>query len=85
MPAPTSASTGLQAPRLLDQLRESASVRFGRPEPGKRYADWGRRFILFHGKRHPRELGKPDVVRFLEHVAQTDKDPVRCIEQAMRC
>jgi Phage integrase, N-terminal SAM-like domain len=82
-PTPTSAAPpGPQQPRLLDQLRQTALARFGRPEPGERYADWARRYIFFHGKRHPRELGAADVGRFLEHVAQSEKDPLRCLEQA---
>jgi hypothetical protein len=63
-------------PRLLDQLREAARRR-GHPEPAvAAFADWSRRYILFHGKRHPRELGLPEVVQFLESVARTEKDPV---------
>jgi hypothetical protein len=71
-----------QPPRLLDQLRQTAFTRFGRPEPGDRYADWAHRYIVFHGKRHPRELGAGEVGRFLEHIAQSEKDPLRCLEQA---
>jgi hypothetical protein len=77
-----SAAPGPEPPRLLDQLRQAAYGRFGRPEPGERYVAWARRFILFHGKRHPRELGTAEVGRFLEHLAQSDKDPLRCLEQA---
>jgi integron integrase len=77
---PTAAVPGL---RLLDQLRQAAFDRFGRPEPGERYARWTRRYILFHGKRHPRDLSAGDVGRFLEHVARAEKDPVGCIEQAL--
>jgi integron integrase len=78
----SAAVPGPQPPRLLDQLREAALGRFGRPEPGKRYVEWVRRFILFHGKRHPRELGAGEAGQFLEHVAQSEKDPLRCLEQA---
>src|SRR6266516_4199093 len=64
-------------PRLLDLLRLVARQR-GHGEPTvSAFADWCRRFILFHGKRHPQELGLPEVGQFLESVAQTDKDPVR--------
>jgi hypothetical protein len=70
-----------QPPRLLEQVRLSALARFGRPEPAVRYVEWVRRFILFHGKRHP-ELGKAEVGRFLTHLAQSEKDPLRSIEQA---
>lgn len=66
-----------QPPRLLDQVRERALARFGRPEPGERYADWARRFVIFHGMRHLRDLFNADVGRFLQHVAQTEKDPLR--------
>jgi hypothetical protein len=55
----TSAATP-QAPRLLDQVRQMATARFGRPEPAERYMHWSRRYILFHGTRHPRELGRAE-------------------------
>ena len=70
-------------PRLLDQVRQAAQNRFGRPEPGERYQEWVRRYILFHGKRHPRELAASDAARFLEHLAQSEKDPLRSLEQAL--
>src|SRR5207248_11012549 len=78
-PSPVAAP---QPPRLLDQLRQAALAHFGRPEPGQRFADWTRRFILFHGKRHPRDLGAAEVGLFLEHVARTEKDPLPCLEEA---
>src|SRR5262249_42091966 len=33
------------------------------------YVDWIRRFILFHGKRHPLEMGALEINRFLTHLA----------------
>src|SRR5262245_11648561 len=33
------------------------------------YLDWIRRFILFHGKRHPRDMGQQEIVAFLTHLA----------------
>jgi hypothetical protein len=71
-----------QAPRLLDQVRQLAAARFGRPEPGSRYAEWVRRYVLFHGKRHPRELGAAQVSQFLEQLAQSAQEPLRAMEQA---
>ncbi|GEM_PF-4322849 len=70
------------APRLLDQVRQRAQAHFGRPEPGERFAEWVRRFVIFHGMRHPRELDNAEIGRFLEHVAQTEKDPLRSLELA---
>jgi hypothetical protein len=66
-----------RSPRLLDQLRQAALIRFVRPEPAERQVEWVRRYILFHGGRHPRELGRADAGRFLEHLAQSEKDPLR--------
>src|SRR5207245_2558348 len=63
-------------------LREAAEARFGRREPGERYAEWSRRYIIFHGKQHPGDFGAGDIGRFLEHVAQSEKDSVGCPEQA---
>jgi len=60
---------------LLDQLREAARQR-GHPEAtAAAFTDCCRRFILFHGKRHPRDLGLAEVGQFLESVARTEKDP----------
>jgi hypothetical protein len=63
-------------------VRQVARTRFGQDGPGVRHADWARRFILFHGKRHPRELVLGDIARFLEHVAQTEKDALTSLEEA---
>src|SRR5262245_31003289 len=70
------------APRLLDLVRQVAQARFCQPGPGDRCANWTRRLVLFHNKRHPRDLCPGDVGRFLEHVAQTEKDPLARLEEA---
>ncbi len=71
-----------QAPRLLDLVRQVAQQRYGQAAPGDRCADWTRRLVLFHNKRHPSELSPGDVGRFLDHVAQTEKDPLARLEEA---
>ncbi|HKI32858.1 MAG TPA: integron integrase [Gemmataceae bacterium] len=71
-----------QPPRLLDLVRQVARSRFGQDGPAERCAHWTLQFVLFHGKRHPRELTPGDVGRFLEHVAQTAKDPLNTLEEA---
>jgi len=45
-------------------------------------AAWVCRFILFHNKRHPRDMGRAEVGRFLEHVAQTDPRPLPALDAA---
>jgi integron integrase len=56
-------------PRLLDRLREAIRVRHYSIRTESTYVDWSRRFILFHGKRHPLELGAAEVTAFLTHLA----------------
>ena len=56
-------------PRFLDRLRESLRVRHYSLRTEDAYLDWVRRFILFHGKRHPKDMGAPEVQAFLSHLA----------------
>ena len=56
-------------PRLLDQVRSAIRVRHYSIRTEAAYTDWVRRFILFHGKRHPLRLGAPEVAAFLTHLA----------------
>jgi hypothetical protein len=55
--------------RLLDRLREAIRLRHYSYRTEQAYVDWSRRFILFHGKRHPMELGAREVTHFLSHLA----------------
>lgn len=56
-------------PRLLDRLRSALRTLHRSPRTEKAYVHWVRRFILFHGKRHPKELGEAEVNAFLTHLA----------------
>lgn len=51
-------------PRLLDQVRDSLRRRRYSLRTEKVYVHWIRRFILFHGKRHPREMGAEEVTQY---------------------
>lgn len=51
---------------LHKNARTTPAVRAIRTEQA--YIDWARRFILFHGKRHPREMGVLEVTAFLTHL-----------------
>jgi len=62
-------SDGGGSPRLLDRLREAIRVRHYSIRTEAAYVDWARRFILFHGKRHPSEMGAVEVTAFLTHLA----------------
>jgi integron integrase len=56
-------------PRLLDRVRESRRTKHYSIRTEQAYVDWIRRFILFHGKRHPQEMGKVEIEGFLTHLA----------------
>lgn len=54
---------------MLDQLRGELRIRHMSLSTERVYVEWVKRFILFHGKRHPRELGAGEVTAFLSHLA----------------
>jgi integron integrase len=58
------------AKKLLDQLREELRLKHYSYRTEQAYVDWVRRFILFHNKRHPAEMGVPEIRAFLAHLAQ---------------
>jgi integron integrase len=81
VPLPTSGPPA-QPPRLLDQVAQAARQR-GASEPTTALlVAWVRAYILFHSKRHPRELDLPAISRFLEHVVRTEKAPLPALEMA---
>ena len=55
--------------RLLDRVRHAIRRRHYSPRTEETYVHWIRRFIYFSGKRHPAELGAPEVTAFLNHLA----------------
>jgi len=56
-------------PRLLDQVRDRLRVLHYSYRTEQAYIDWIKRYVLFHGKRHPSEMGAPHVEAFLTHLA----------------
>jgi integron integrase len=57
------------APRLLDRVRLGIRARHYSPRTEKAYVGWVRRYVLFHGKRHPDQMGAPEVADYLAHLA----------------
>lgn len=56
-------------PKLLDLLRDRLRLKHYSIRTETQYVQWVRRFILFHGKRHPQEMGAKEVEAFLTHLA----------------
>jgi hypothetical protein len=59
----------LRSTRLLDQLRERLRYAHYSLSTERSYVYWVRGFIRFHGMRHPREMGAPEVETFLSWLA----------------
>jgi integron integrase len=70
-------------PRLLDQVREAVRARHYSRRTEKAYIHWIKRFIFFHGKRHPAELGASEVTAFLTSLAVHDKVAASTQNQAL--
>src|SRR5439155_992324 len=56
-------------PRLLDRARAALRARHFSRRTEETYVAWIRRYIFFHDKRHPAEMGAPEVTRFLTSLA----------------
>ena len=60
---------GPPKPRLLDRVRGTLRAHHFSHRTEEAYVAWIRRYIFFHGKRHPAEMGAPEVTRFLTSLA----------------
>ena len=55
--------------RLLAQLRDVIRRKHYSIRTEQAYLQWIKRFILYHGKKHPKEMGVPEIERFLTYLA----------------
>lgn len=55
--------------RLLDQMREVLRVHHYSIRTEEAYLDWVKRYIIFHNKRHPSEMGEAEITEFLTWLA----------------
>ncbi len=56
-------------PKLLDQVRTTIRRKHYSIRTEDAYVDWIKRYIFFHNKRHPSEMGAPEMEQFLNHLA----------------
>ena len=68
-PLPTADTTPPRQPKLLERMRFHLRTRHYSIRTEEAYVDWARRFIVFHGKRHPGDMGAAEVEAFLSHLA----------------
>jgi|SanBayMetagenome_1026888.scaffolds.fasta_scaffold13081_2 integron integrase len=71
------------APRLLDRVRDAIRVRHLSRNTERAYVHWVKRFIVFHGRRHPDAMGEADVQAFLTSLAVHDHVAASTQNQAL--
>jgi integron integrase len=74
---------GAPRPRLLDRVRGAVRTRHYSRRTEKAYVHWIKRYIFFHGKRHPAEMGAAEVTRFLTSLAVDGKVAASTQNQAL--
>ena len=72
-----------QPPRLLDQVRAAIRVRHYSLRTEQTYVYWIKRFIVFHGKRHPKDMGGNEIGQFLSALAIEQKVSAATQNQAL--
>ena len=70
-------------PRLLDQVQGVIRRLHYSIRTEQTYVDWIRRFILFHRKRHPADMGAPEVEAVLTHLDVQGKVAASTQNQAL--
>lgn len=58
--------------KLLDQIADAIRVKHYSRRTVTTYVTWARKYILFHGKRHPKEMGKDEIGKYLNHLANVE-------------
>jgi integron integrase len=69
--------------KLLDQLRDAIRLKHYSIRTEEAYVSWARRYILFHNKRHPKDMGSQEIEAFLTHLAVDQKVAASTQNQAL--
>ena len=64
---------------LLDQVRAVIRKKHYSNRTEQAYVTWIKRFILFHGKRHPKDMGEKEISQYISHLA-TDRKVAASIQ-----
>src|SRR6266496_4463833 len=77
------AQTG-DKPKLLDQVRDVIRRKHFSIRTEQIYVDWIKRYIFFHGKRHPSKMAEAEITAFLTHLTRAGKVAASTQNQALR-
>jgi integron integrase len=59
--------------RLLDQVRDVIRKKHYSIRTEQAYVQWIKRFIIFHNKRHPKDMGEKELSQFISHLATNER------------
>jgi hypothetical protein len=76
-------STTAKAPRLMDLLRSRIRYLHYSYRTEQAYVYWAKRFIYFHNKKHPKEMGETEIAGFLNHLSTKENVAASTQNQAM--
>jgi site-specific recombinase XerD len=69
--------------KLLDQVRDAVRLKHYAYRTEETYVQWIKRYILFHNKRHPNEMGTAEIEAFLTHLAVQEQIAASTQNQAL--
>lgn len=69
--------------KLFDRVREAIRRKHYSRRTEKSYVRWIKRYILFHNKRHPQEMGSAEIEAFLTHLAVKERVAASTQNQAL--
>jgi len=75
--------SGAPKPKLLDQVRQAIRARHYSYRTEKTYVGWMKRFIFFHNKRHPADMGEVEIAQFLSSLASDARVSASTQNQAL--
>jgi integron integrase len=82
-PSQPQGPASLPGKKLLDQMRDALRTQHYSYRTENTYVEWAKRFILFHNKRHPRDMGVVEVQAFITHLATQRKVAASTQNQAL--
>ena len=83
MDQPSQPASPPQGKKLLDQYHDAIRLKQYSTRTEKTYVLWVRSYILFHNKRHPREMGVPEIRQFMAHLVSEKKVSASTQNQAL--
>ena len=72
-----------QSPKLLDRVRAKVRLLHYSHRTEEAYVHWIKRYILFHNKQHPMQMGEAEIEAFLSHLAVKERVAASTQNQAL--